>query len=48
MELWDAYDENRKPLGYTVRREKFDSLNKFNLESASSNDSNALLSKTQQ
>ena len=27
MELWDAYDENRKPLGYTVRREKFDSLN---------------------
>ena len=28
--------------------EKFDSLNKFNLESASSNDSNALLSKTQQ
>ena len=27
MELWDAYDENRKPLGYTVKREKFDSLN---------------------
>lgn len=27
MELWDVYDENRKPLGYTVKREKFDSLN---------------------
>lgn len=27
MELWDAYDENRKSLGYTVKREKFDSLN---------------------
>lgn len=27
MELWDAYDENRKPLGYTVKREKFDLLN---------------------
>lgn len=27
MELWDAYDENRKPLGYTVKREKFDPLN---------------------
>ena len=27
MELWDAYDENRKLLGYTVQRDKFDSLN---------------------
>ncbi len=27
MELRDAYDENRKPLGYTVEREKFDSSN---------------------
>ncbi len=25
MELWDAYDENRKPLGYTVERENFNS-----------------------
>ena len=27
MEFWDAYDESRKPLGYTVEREKFDSSN---------------------
>ena len=25
MELWDAYDENRKPLGYTIERDNFDS-----------------------
>lgn len=27
MELWDAYDESRKPLGYTVQRDKFYSYN---------------------
>ena len=27
MEFWDAYDESRKPLGYTVQRDKFYSYN---------------------
>ena len=26
MELWDAYDENRKPLGYNVEKKNVSAL----------------------